>query len=235
MSLYFVYKCMVEILCPHCEEEIELDDDAQGEFSCPHCDGEFEWGMDEVAAPEAPEATEFEEFEDIAAFSRNDVLQEYSDNPALRITVGVIFAIWLGIHAIGSIFIIFSGMLVDGIENAVDSGTSAGSFFILIGLAMLVFYSMGVFFGIKMAMGRLHGLIGSTIIAGLSLGIVIIGWLTDDVDECLSWETDPNWGPEMCSEWGPAPFPIAALILWLMVASGLCTMIFIPKVKAIFY
>lgn len=35
---------MVEILCPHCEEEIELDDDAYGEFSCPHCDGEFEWG-----------------------------------------------------------------------------------------------------------------------------------------------------------------------------------------------
>ena len=35
---------MVEILCPHCEEEIELDDDAYGEFTCPHCDGEFEWG-----------------------------------------------------------------------------------------------------------------------------------------------------------------------------------------------
>ena len=35
---------MVEILCPHCEEEIELDDDAYGEFSCPHCGGEFEWG-----------------------------------------------------------------------------------------------------------------------------------------------------------------------------------------------
>ena len=35
---------MVEILCPHCEEEIELDDDAYGEFSCPHCEGEFEWG-----------------------------------------------------------------------------------------------------------------------------------------------------------------------------------------------
>ena len=35
---------MVEILCPHCEEEIELDDDAYGEFSCPYCDGEFEWG-----------------------------------------------------------------------------------------------------------------------------------------------------------------------------------------------
>ena len=35
---------MVEILCPHCEEEIELDDDAYGEFSCPYCEGEFEWG-----------------------------------------------------------------------------------------------------------------------------------------------------------------------------------------------
>ncbi len=226
---------MVEILCPHCEEEIELDDDAQGEFACPHCDGEFEWGMDEDSAPESEEFEEFEEFEDIAAFSRNDVLQEYSDNPALRITAGVIYAILLGVHAIGSILIIFAGMLVDGIEDAVDSGTSTGSFIILIGLAMLVLYSTGVFFGIKMAMGRLHGLIGSTIIAGLSIAMVIIGWMTDDVEECVSWETDPNWGLEMCSEWGPAPFPIGALRLWLIVASGLCTMIFIPKFKAIFY
>ena len=38
---------MVEILCPHCEGEIELDDDASGEFACPLCDGEFEWGMDD--------------------------------------------------------------------------------------------------------------------------------------------------------------------------------------------
>ncbi len=36
---------MVEILCPHCDEEIELDDDASGEFECPHCEGEFEWGV----------------------------------------------------------------------------------------------------------------------------------------------------------------------------------------------
>ena len=34
---------MVEILCPHCEEEIGLDDDAVGEFSCPHCDENFTW------------------------------------------------------------------------------------------------------------------------------------------------------------------------------------------------
>ena len=35
---------MVEILCPHCGEEIGLDNDAIGEFSCPHCDEDFTWG-----------------------------------------------------------------------------------------------------------------------------------------------------------------------------------------------
>ena len=37
---------MVELLCPHCEEEIELDDDASGEFACPYCQGEFEWNVE---------------------------------------------------------------------------------------------------------------------------------------------------------------------------------------------
>ena len=39
-----MFTVMVEILCPHCEEEIELDDDAFGEFECPHCENGFEWG-----------------------------------------------------------------------------------------------------------------------------------------------------------------------------------------------
>ena len=34
---------MVDILCPHCDEEIGLDDDAVGEFSCPLCDEDFTW------------------------------------------------------------------------------------------------------------------------------------------------------------------------------------------------
>ena len=37
---------MVEIECPHCGEEIALDDDASGEFVCPYCDGEFEWNVE---------------------------------------------------------------------------------------------------------------------------------------------------------------------------------------------
>ena len=34
---------MVEILCPHCDEEIELPDDSYGEFECPHCTEIFDW------------------------------------------------------------------------------------------------------------------------------------------------------------------------------------------------
>ena len=35
---------MVVIECPHCNEDIEMDDDAFGLFSCPYCDNEYEWG-----------------------------------------------------------------------------------------------------------------------------------------------------------------------------------------------
>ena len=34
---------MVEIQCPHCEEDIELEDGTSGLFDCPHCDKEFSW------------------------------------------------------------------------------------------------------------------------------------------------------------------------------------------------
>ncbi|MGB1098140.1 MAG: hypothetical protein ACPG34_02525 [Poseidonia sp.] len=45
---------MVEILCPHCQQEIELDDGVSGEFACPHCGGEFEWNIQ-------PEVEQFDE------------------------------------------------------------------------------------------------------------------------------------------------------------------------------
>ena len=40
---------MVEILCPHCDEEIELPDDSYGEFECPHCTEIFEWEEPEIS------------------------------------------------------------------------------------------------------------------------------------------------------------------------------------------
>ena len=32
---------MVEVGCPHCDENVELEDDVFGLFDCPHCDEEF--------------------------------------------------------------------------------------------------------------------------------------------------------------------------------------------------
>lgn len=34
---------MVEIQCPHCEKDIELEDDSFGLFDCPYCDEEIEY------------------------------------------------------------------------------------------------------------------------------------------------------------------------------------------------
>ncbi len=34
---------MVLLQCPHCDDEIELDDGSFGLFDCPHCENEFEW------------------------------------------------------------------------------------------------------------------------------------------------------------------------------------------------
>ena len=35
-----------EILCPHCDENIALEEGAFGLFECPHCDEEFSWDSD---------------------------------------------------------------------------------------------------------------------------------------------------------------------------------------------
>lgn len=55
-----IHWVMVDILCPHCEGEIELDDDASGEFACPLCDGEFEWNVDEEDSSRARNGLTFD-------------------------------------------------------------------------------------------------------------------------------------------------------------------------------
>ena len=35
---------MVKVECPHCEEDVLLDDRAHGLFDCPHCNNEFSRG-----------------------------------------------------------------------------------------------------------------------------------------------------------------------------------------------
>ena len=34
---------MVDLQCPHCDEDIELDDGDSGMFNCPYCSEDFYW------------------------------------------------------------------------------------------------------------------------------------------------------------------------------------------------
>ena len=101
---------MVEILCPHCEEEIELDDDASGTFACPFCDGEFEWNLDDE--------------DDIEEFEADDGLfytTDFNAMPAVRLGLGISFSIWMGVYALGGLFAIVAGMMVGSVESEIGS------------------------------------------------------------------------------------------------------------------
>jgi len=39
---------VVDVICPHCEGELELEDGSSGDFECPLCEGEFEWSGNEL-------------------------------------------------------------------------------------------------------------------------------------------------------------------------------------------
>ena len=54
---------MVLLQCPHCDDEIELEDGFFGLFDCPHCENEFEW--------ESPNGDEVGNFEPIGTESMN--------------------------------------------------------------------------------------------------------------------------------------------------------------------
>ena len=56
---------MVEILCPHCDDEIELDDDSSGVFACPYCEGEFEWNVDPAPSKSGGKAVDNSVFKPI--------------------------------------------------------------------------------------------------------------------------------------------------------------------------
>ena len=83
---------MVEILCPHCEGEIELDDDASGEFECPLCDGEFEWNVEEDEKLRiAKEA--HQKMVDAATQTDNRIIPSHGFNkmhPVAKVAVGAI-------------------------------------------------------------------------------------------------------------------------------------------------
>ena len=42
---------MVDIQCPHCGKNIELEDGLSGMFDCPYCHNEFFWGDEKKTKP----------------------------------------------------------------------------------------------------------------------------------------------------------------------------------------
>ena len=214
---------MVEILCPHCEGEIELDDDAKGEFACPLCDGEFEWGMDD-------EEDELDFMVAEPAPSR-DILYQYTDNPAIRITAGSIFATIMGTFAaFMALPIIFGGLFVGALEGAADTGTGFGAIIVLMGVAFLVFFVTGITFGVMMAKGSFSALIVCTVFSVIGLVGTIVGWLMDDSgDECLDYDMWTGECLETAS--GLSNVPIFGLIIWTLLIAMNASLILVPQFR----
>ena len=214
---------MVEILCPHCEGEIELDDDAKGEFACPLCDGEFEWGMDDeeddldfsVAEPSA----------------KRDILHEYTDNPAIRIASGSIFATIMGsFAAFMALPIIFGGLFLGSLEGAAETGTGFGAIIVLMGVAFLIFFVTGITFGVMMAKGRFSALIVCTVFSVIGLIGTTAGWIFagDSGSDCLEYDL---YGECIETASGLSDVPILGLIIWTLMIAMNATMIFVPQFR----
>ena len=217
---------MVEILCPHCEGEIELDDDAKGEFACPLCDGEFEWGMDDGD----------DDFNFMVGEPSNsrDVLREFSDNPAIRITAGSIFAAMMGIYAaFVALPIIFGGLFVNSLEGAAGTGTGFGAIFILIGIAFLIFFVTGITFGVLMAKGKLSALIVCTVFSVIAFVGTILGWLfSDDPDaECIEYDNSSFFGECLEYESSMGSIPIGGIIIWTLIIAMNVSMLAVPQFR----
>ncbi|MBJ62202.1 MAG: hypothetical protein CMB57_03020 [Euryarchaeota archaeon] len=155
---------MVEILCPHCGEEIELDDDASGDFECPYCEGEFEWNVKPKARPKSIEISSYGS-------------EEFDDMPMVPVIAGVAFCIWMGWIIAGSIYTMYIGMALSSLESEYGTGTGFGAFIIISSLVAMAFGGVGIFFGVNVAKRNLTALVVTTAMAGV---VFILGlWFLD--------------------------------------------------------
>ena len=151
---------MVEILCPHCEEEIVLEDDASGDFECPECGGEFEWNV--KPKPIRISASTSDDFEEL---------------PMVPVIAGVAFGVWMAYIAISSIYTAYLGMALSSLESEYGTGTGFGAFIIISSLIALGFAGAGIFFAINTARGSYSSLL---IITGMAGAVFILGlWFLD--------------------------------------------------------
>ena len=120
---------MVEILCPHCEGELELDDDASGEFECPLCNGEFEWNVEEDEKLRTTNEAHQKMVDSVIQSHNSHGL--YKMHPVAKVAEGafvgvatvvnVILALMVGIVVIFFVFLLLASLLFGSSMN--------GSFF----------------------------------------------------------------------------------------------------------
>ena len=157
---------MVEILCPHCEGEIELDDDASGEFECPLCGGEFEWNMD------GDESYESGDYSDDLI-----ITTDFREMPAVPKVAGIAFCVWMVLVIGMGLMAMIGGLMLNSAESSLGTGTSFGAIFILISIVILGIGGAGMVFGIKVAKDEdFMSLIIITIISGVLLLFNIFGF-----------------------------------------------------------
>lgn len=157
---------MVEILCPHCEGEIELDDDASGEFACPLCDGEFEWNVEED-----------ESFDDAVVSTNNRIVTtDFEEKPAVPKVAGIAFSIYMGLVIIMGIYGIIAGLFLSSVESSLGTGTGFGAIYIVISMITIALGTVGMGFGIKTAKGEFIALIVITCISGLMFLFTVFGF-----------------------------------------------------------
>ena len=157
---------MVEILCPHCEGEIELDDDDSGEFACPLCDGEFEWNVEEE-----------DSFDNAVTYINNRIeTMDFDEMPAVPKVAGIAFSIYMGLVIIMGLYGIIVGLFLSSVESSLGTGTGFGAIFIFISLITIALGTVGMGFGIKTAKGEFIPLIVITSISGLMFLGSVIGY-----------------------------------------------------------
>jgi len=116
---------MVAILCPHCEGEIELDDDLSGEFQCPLCDGEFEWNIPDDDSPIADPGSR--KFAAMYAWLLNKASLGVTPVPLMRALFLLPFSLLAGVVMIivsANFFILGSSLGSLIMEVLTDSGSS---------------------------------------------------------------------------------------------------------------
>ena len=157
---------MVEILCPHCEGEIELDDDASGEFECPLCGGEFEWNMD------GDDTYDAEDYSDDLI-----ITTDFREMPAVPKVAGIAFCVWMVLVIGMGLMAMIGGLMLNSAESSLGTGTSFGAIFVLISIVILGIGGAGMVFGIKVAKDEdFMSLIIITIISGVLLLFNIFGF-----------------------------------------------------------